>query len=76
MIGGGDTVADVGLMRFCTGGEQMLALKEYRHQNGVISRMGVAEVWIVVQKGITLGQILVQLGQRGALQMRAENVNR
>ena len=38
-------------------GEHVHPVDEHRHQNGVIGRMGVAEVRIVVEEGITFPQV-------------------
>ena len=57
VIGRRNAVADVGLVRLGDGGEQMLALEEDRHQEGVIGRMRVAEIGVVVQERVALGEV-------------------
>ena len=76
VISGGYAVADVRLMPLCAGGEEVLAVDEDRHQHRVVGGMGVAEVGVVVQEGVAFGEIVVQLGHRARLQVRAEDVDR
>jgi hypothetical protein len=54
----------------------MLTVDEHRHQNGVVGTMGVAEVYVVVDEGVALGQIGVQLTHRLGQELRAEDVHR
>ena len=63
-------------MRLGAGGEHMLAVDKHRHQHREIGRMGVAEIGIIVQEGVALGEILMQISHRLGLQVRAENMHR
>ena len=53
-------VAAVGLVRLGGGGEEVHALDEDGDQDDVVGRVGVAEVGIVVQEGVTFADIVVQ----------------
>ena len=75
VVGGGLAVADVGLMGLGAGGEHVHAVYEDRHQDRVIGRMGVAEVRIVVQKGIAFPQVGVKRAHRPRLQVAPEHVH-
>ena len=76
VIGRGNRVADIGLVRLGGRREEMLALEEHRHQEAVIRRMRVAGVGVVVQEGVTLGEVGVVLGHGARLVVDAEDMDR
>ena len=76
VIGGRDAVADVRLMALGAGGEEVLAIDEDRHQHRVIGRVGIAEIGVVVEERVALGEIVVQFGHGPCLQVRAEDMDR
>ena len=60
-VGRADGVAGVGLVRLHTGREDVLAGIEDRYQDRPVGRVGVAEVGIIVQKGVALFEVGVHL---------------
>ena len=74
-VGGGQAVADVGLMGLHRDGEEVLPLVEHRHQDGVVGRVRVAEVGVVVQVGIALGIVGMQVLHRLGLDVGAPDVD-
>ena len=54
----------------------MLALDEDRHEDRVISWMRVADVRIVVQEGVAVGEVGVQLGHRLGQELGTDDVHR
>ena len=75
VVGGGLAVADVGLVRLGAGGEHVAAVDEHRHQDGVIGRVGVAEVGVVVEEGVALPQLRMKRAHGPRLQVAAEDVH-
>ena len=65
-VGGGDGVAAVGLVRLHAGGEDVCAFEENGHQDGVVGGVGVSEVGVVVEEGVALLEVGVQVGHRFA----------
>ena len=76
VIGRRNRVAAIGLVRLHRRGEQVLAIDEHRHERRVIRRVRVAEIGIVVEEGIALLQVRMQLQHRLALKVDAEDVHR
>ena len=68
-------VAAVGLVGLGRGGEDVLAVDEDRDQDRVVGGVGVAEHRVVVQEGVALAQVRVQLAHRARLQPGAEHVH-
>ena len=75
-VGARQAVAAVGLMGLGAGGEQVLAVDEHRHQDRVVGAVSVAEIDVVVQKGVALGEIRVQIAHRLGQELRPEDVYR
>ena len=74
-VGGGQAVADIGLMGLHRDGEEVLPLVEHGHQDGVIGRMRVAEIGVVVQVRIALGIVGMQVLHRLGLDVGAPDVD-
>ena len=78
VIGGGDGIAAIGLMRLGDDGEAVRALVvDHRHQDRVIGRMGAAVIGRVVQEGVAPLEVGVKLLHRGRHQIgAAQHVDR
>ena len=75
-ISGGLAVSHIRLMRLDAHGEEMLALVEHRHQDGVIRGMAVPAIGIVVEEGVARAKIRVRGRHDLRLDVHAEDVNR
>ncbi len=75
-VGGWVGVAAVGLMRLGGGGEEVLAIDEDGDQDDMICRVGVAEVGIVMEEGVALADIVMQIGDRLGQKLHADDVHR
>ena len=71
----GGRVAAVGLVRLGAGGEEVLAAREHRHEDGVVGGVRVAGVGIVVEVGVAPRQVGVVAGQPWRLEPGAEHVD-
>src|ERR1700692_2508590 len=72
-----DAVADVRHVALGDGREQSMAADEYRHQEGMVGRMGVAAIGVVVEIGVALADVAFVIAAHIlALQMGAKNVDR
>ena len=78
VVGGGDGIAAIGLMRLGDDGEAVQArLVDHRHQDGVIGRVRAAVIGRVVQESVAPREIGVKLLHRGRHQIwPAQHVDR
>ena len=58
------------------GREHVLALEEHRNEDRVVGRVRVAEVRVVVEEGVALGEVGVELRHRLGEELRADHVHR
>ena len=68
-------VAAVRLVRLGRSGEDVLAVDEDGHQDRVVGGVGVAENRVVVEEGVALPQVRMQLAHRAGLQSGAQHVH-
>ena len=69
-------VAAVGLMRLRGGREEMDPLPDHRHEDHVVGRVRVAQVRVVVQEGVAVADVVVQVGDRLRQELHADHVHR
>jgi hypothetical protein len=69
-------VADVSLVRLGDRREEVLAFVEDGHEHDEVGGVRVPQIRVVVQERVALGEIVVQVGQRAAEQVRPEHVHR
>ena len=74
-VGGGEGVPDIGLVRFDAGREDVLAFVEDGDDDGVVGGMGVAEVGVVVEEGVALLEVGVEVGHGLAEEAGAVDVD-
>nr|AIE91400.1 hypothetical protein [uncultured marine group II/III euryarchaeote AD1000_118_H06] len=69
-------VATIGLMCLNRRGKEMFALKKYRDEESVIGGVAIADIGIIIEKGIALAEIRMILCHGSGLQMHAKYMNR